>query len=42
MKKILGWLVLAIAVIWLVKNPAQAAADAHKAVHALTTFASSL
>lgn len=42
MKKLLGWIVLAIAAIWLVKNPAGAAALAHQIMHALSTLASSL
>ncbi len=42
MKKILSWAALAFAVIWLVKNPAQAAAGAHQVMHALTTLAAAL
>jgi hypothetical protein len=42
MRKALTWLALIIAVIWLVKNPAGAAALAHQVIHALTTLATSL
>ena len=41
-RKILGWIALAIAAIWLLHNPAGAAALAHQIVHALTTLARSL
>jgi len=41
-KKALTWVALIIAVIWLVKNPAGAAADARQLIHALTTLATSL
>jgi hypothetical protein len=41
-KKALTWAVLAIGAIWLVKNPAGAAALAHQIMHALTTLAASL
>ncbi len=42
MKKILGWLALAIAAMWLVKNPTGAANLAHQVMHALATLASAL
>jgi hypothetical protein len=42
MKKALTWLALIIAVMWVVKDPAGAAALAHQIAHALTTLASSL
>jgi hypothetical protein len=42
MRKLLGWAALAIAVIWTLHNPAQAAADIHQAVHALSVLASAL
>jgi hypothetical protein len=41
-KKILGWIALAIAALWLIKNPAGAAADMRQVVHALSTLASAL
>jgi hypothetical protein len=41
-KKALTWIAVAIAAIWLVKNPAGAAALAHQIMHALTTLAASL
>jgi hypothetical protein len=41
-KKILSWLALALAAMWLVKNPAGAAADLRQVVHALSTLVSSL
>jgi hypothetical protein len=41
-KKLLTWLALAIAVIWVVHNPTGAAAMAHQAAHALTTLATHL
>jgi hypothetical protein len=41
-KKALTWLALIIAAIWLIKNPAGAAALAHQIAHALTALASSL
>ena len=42
MKKLLGWLALAIAVMWVVKNPDAAASLAHQFGHALATLAASL
>ena len=42
MKKLLGWLALAIAAMWVVKNPAGAAALAHQIGHALATLAAAL
>jgi hypothetical protein len=41
-KKILGWIALAIAAMWLVKNPTGAASLAHQIGHALSVLASSL
>jgi hypothetical protein len=41
-KKILGWLALAIAALWLVKNPTGAANLAHQIGHALATLAAAL
>jgi hypothetical protein len=41
-KKILGWLALAIVAMWLVKNPAGAASVVHQIGHALATLAASL
>jgi hypothetical protein len=41
-KKILGWLALAIAAMWLVKNPDGAANLAHQIGHALSTLAAAL
>jgi hypothetical protein len=41
-KKALTWIAVAIAAIWLVKNPVAAAALAHQVIHALTTLAASL
>jgi hypothetical protein len=41
-KKALTWLALIIAVIWVIHNPAGAAALAHQITHALATLASSL
>ena len=42
MKKILGWLALAIAAMWLVKNPTGAASLVHQIGHALSTLAAAL
>ncbi|MGI8449401.1 MAG: hypothetical protein ACR2MP_19925 [Streptosporangiaceae bacterium] len=42
MRKILGWIVLAIAVMWLVKNPTSAAADLKQLMNALSTLVSAL
>ena len=41
-RKLLGWLALAAAAIWVVHNPAAAAADVRQVIHALTTLTSSL
>jgi hypothetical protein len=41
-KKILGWLALAIAVMWVLKNPAGAAATVHQVFHALSTLVTDL
>ena len=42
MKKLLGWLALAIAVMWVVKNPDGAANVVHQIGHALATLAAAL
>jgi len=42
MKKVLTWLAIIIAVLWVVKKPDQAAALIQQAGHALTTLAASL
>jgi hypothetical protein len=42
MKKLLGWAALAVAAMWLVKNPTGAASAVHQVVHALSTLAASL
>ena len=42
MKKILGWVALAIAVMWVVHNPDAAANLAHQLGHALSTLAAAL
>jgi hypothetical protein len=42
MRKVLGWIALAIAAMWLVKNPAAAAADIRQIAHALSTLVSAL
>jgi hypothetical protein len=41
-KKLMSWAVLALAVIWLFHNPAQAGYDIRQAVNDITAFASSL
>jgi len=41
-KKILGWLALAILAMWLVKNPGGAVDLARQVGHALSTLASAL
>jgi len=41
-KKILGWLALAIVAMWLVKNPTGAANVVHQIGHALATLAAAL
>jgi len=41
-RKALTWLALAIAVMWLVKNPVGAASLAHQVMHALSTLVSAL
>lgn len=35
MKNLLGWVALAIAVLWVINNPAQAAAIVHQIGHAV-------
>ena len=42
MRKILGWAALIIAILWVLKNPAGAAAMVHQVFHALSTLAASL
>lgn len=42
MKKFLPWLALALAVLWIVHNPAGAAATIHQLLTGLSTFASGL
>jgi hypothetical protein len=37
-KNVLGWVALAIAVLWVINNPAQAAAIIHQIGHAITTL----
>jgi hypothetical protein len=41
-KKILGWLALAIAALWVIKNPTGAADLAQQIGHALSTLAARL
>jgi hypothetical protein len=41
-KKLLTWLGLAVAVIWVIHDPATAAADIRQAIHAVTTLVSGL
>lgn len=42
MKKLLGWVALVIAVIWVIQNPDNAAATVHHIFHSLSTLASHL
>lgn len=42
LRKILGWLVLALALMWLVKNPAAAAALIRHIGHALAILTRAL
>ena len=42
MRKALTWLALAIAALWVIKNPAGAAADLRQVIHALSILVSSL
>lgn len=42
MKTVLTWLAIIIGAMWLINNPASAAAMVHHIVTALTTLASSL
>lgn len=42
LRKLLGWLALIAAALWILHNPAAAAADARQIIHALTTLTSSL
>jgi hypothetical protein len=41
-KKLLGWLALAIGAMWVVNDPTGAAALIHQVAHALATLAASL
>ena len=38
MKNVLGWVALGIAVLWVINNPAQAAAIIHHIAQAITTL----
>ena len=38
MKKLLGWVALGIAVLWVINNPTQAAALIHQVGHAVATL----
>lgn len=42
LRKLLGALALTIAVLWILHNPAQAAADVRHIIRALTTLVSAL
>ncbi len=42
MKKLLGWLALGIAVMWVIHDPTGAANLIHQVAHALSTLADSL
>ena len=42
MKTVLTWLAIAIGAMWVLKNPASAAAMVQQFIHALSTLASSL
>jgi hypothetical protein len=42
MRKVLTWAALIIGVMWVLKNPAGAAAAVHQVFHALSTLAASL
>jgi hypothetical protein len=37
-KNLLGWVALGIAVLWVINNPAQAAALIHQISHAIATL----
>jgi hypothetical protein len=37
-KKLLGWIALGIAVLWVINNPDQAALIVHKTGHAIATL----
>jgi hypothetical protein len=41
-KTVLTWLAIAIGAMWLVKNPAGAAALVHQILHALSTLGGAL
>ena len=42
MKKLLGWLAIAVIAMWVVKDPTGAANLIHQVAHALATLAASL
>jgi hypothetical protein len=42
LRKLLGWLALAALALWLLHNPAGAAADIRHAIDALTTLTNSI
>jgi hypothetical protein len=42
MRKVLTWAALIVGVMWVLKNPAGAAAAVHQVFHALSTLAASL
>jgi hypothetical protein len=42
MRNLLAWIALGIAVIWIIHNPVQAAADVHQVAHAVTVLVSAL
>jgi hypothetical protein len=41
-KKLLSWAVLALVMVWLFHNPAQAGQDIRQAINDITAFASNL
>lgn len=42
MKKLMPWIALVIAVLWIIHNPTGAAATLHSLINGLSTFASGL
>jgi hypothetical protein len=42
LQKLLTWIAIIIAAMWLIKNPDQAASLAHQLAHAIATFANAL
>jgi hypothetical protein len=42
LRKLLGWLAMIAVALWILHNPAAAAADVRQAIHAITTLADSL